>query len=78
MSHFINGINQESVFFTKQNRKKNRPQKTLRAALKIYKYKKPYLNIYPDLLDSSFLIQKREDATPKKAHPLSTKIFSYL
>lgn len=22
MSHFINGINQESVFFTKQNRKK--------------------------------------------------------
>lgn len=78
MLHFVNGINQEFVFFTKQNRKKITLKKALRAALKIYIHKKQFLNIYPDLLDSSFLIQKREDATPKKAHPLSTNIFSYL
>ncbi len=76
MLHFVNGINQEFVFFTKQSRKKITLKKALRAALKIYIHKKQFLNIYPDLLH--FFLIKREDATPKKSHPLSTKIFSYL
>lgn len=50
MLHFVNGINQEFVFFTKQSRKKITLKKALRAALKIYIHKKQFLNIYPDLL----------------------------
>lgn len=54
MLHFVNGINQEFVFFTKQSRKKITLKKALRAALKIYIHKKQFLNIYPDLLHFFF------------------------